>query len=156
MLEESNQIRKISNALQLESYFVDRLFCTILKMKEREKGKKKIDRKRERMEREKTLSVKNKERYGENANSTSPERLKCYAYTQKQICRAREYVLRQELEEPALVPPLVHATRLQDPRGKVSSFSAGPYRNLTFLLVDLRVDKHLTIDKLFFYSSNHR
>jgi len=54
-----------------------------LKIKEREKGKKKIDRKRERMEREKTLSVKNKERYGENANSTSPERLKCYAYRNK-------------------------------------------------------------------------
>lgn len=52
-----------------------------------------------------------------------------------------------EPEEPAaLVPPPVHAARLQDPRGEPT---AGPYRNLAFLLADPRVDKLLTADKPF-------
>lgn len=55
-----------------------------------------------------------------------------------------------EPEEPAaLVPPPVHAARLQDPRGKPS---AELYRDLTFLLADSRVDKLLTADKPFLSS----
>lgn len=52
-----------------------------------------------------------------------------------------------EPEEPAaLVPPPVHAARLQNPRGKPC---AGLYRDLTFLLANSRVDKLLTADKSF-------